>query len=135
VLILGCLLHGNASVALVFMTSNARQRSPFPSEGIQWSFRARKFLENYEMRSVPSRRVHHRKSTGLSDADELDDPWASALPSARSSFRHDRGLRDRLLPVSNGNASAFWVIFATLLLPLEVRILPSYEIVQVAWAW
>ncbi len=25
---------------------------------------------------------------------------------------------------------AFWIIFTTLLLPLEVRILPSYEIVQ-----
>ena len=39
------------------------------------------------------------------------------------------GLRDRLLPLSRPDG-VFWMIFVTLMLPVEVRILPTYKVVS-----
>ena len=56
-------------------------------------------------------------------------------PRRRLRGRQDRDLDagrlcHRLFPLPASPRFAFWIIFLTLLLPLEVRILPSYEVVQ-----
>ena len=60
--------------------------------------------------------------------------WVSLVIGARHRDRQDRdlaavGLRHRLLPLPVPQF-VFWAIFVTLMLPVEVRIVPTYQVVS-----
>ena len=83
-------------------------------------------------RDLRHRHVRRHRLQGRDERHDHDDELADPGPGVRG--RQDRdfddgGLCDRLLPAALRDL-AFWAIFTTLLLPLEVRILPSYEIVH-----
>ena len=58
--------------------------------------------------------------------------WVSLVTRARHRDRQDRdlaalGVRDRLLPLPVPDRWCFWMIFVTLMLPVEVRICPDLQ--------
>ena len=62
-------------------------------------------------------------------ADAVQQPGDGALDRHRQDRHLDPvGLRHRLLPLSVPRFF-FWLIFVTLMLPVEVRIIPTYEVV------
>ncbi len=118
------------------------------------AFMALPVLMLFQMTSMPDL-VNMKMGPGITLGDQLDDNFLKAMLKADGFSGANTGLRMlwNSLLLGFGFALgkivlgmmaayaivyfrlrfatfAFWVIFTTLLLPLEVRILPSYEIVQ-----
>ena len=58
--------------------------------------------------------------------------WVSLVSALVIAHRQDRdlaavGVRGRVLPLPGPRAWCFWMIFVTLMLPVEVRILPDLQ--------
>ena len=61
--------------------------------------------------------------------------WVSLVSALVIAHRQDRdlaavGVRLRLLPLPAAASLCFWMIFVTLMLPVEVRIFPTYKVVS-----
>ena len=90
--------------------------------------------------SAPGRELHRRAAAAPATGAASNAPvgrmmLVSLVTRAGDRDRQDRdlaavGLRDRLLPLPAAAALCFWVIFVTLMLPVEVRIGPTYKVVS-----
>ena len=82
-------------------------------------------IENYRRADARHGQFGH---AGRHHADEQPDHGAGDL-ARQDRHLHHLGFRHRLFPLPAAQ-DLFWLIFVTLMLPVEVRILPTYKVVS-----